>query len=99
MTACVVACASVATGHSDVNVHLSQEPSHVNGEIYGTMCRCFVSCVPNLFLFLSSIVFHFRAQKVVCVLRGLRCLSLMWFFLVCFEKSFTLVSSLFDEIP
>ena len=34
MIACVVAGASVATGHPDVNVHLSQEPSHVNREIW-----------------------------------------------------------------
>ena len=29
-----MACASVANGHLDVNVHLSQEPSYVNGEIF-----------------------------------------------------------------
>ena len=32
--ACDVAGPSVATGHPPVNVHLSQEPSYVNGEIW-----------------------------------------------------------------
>ena len=34
MIACDVAGVSVATRHADVNVHLSQEPSYVNGEIW-----------------------------------------------------------------
>ena len=31
---CCVAGASVATGHPKVNVHLPQEPSDVNGEVW-----------------------------------------------------------------
>ena len=67
MIACVVACASVTTGHSDVNVHLSQEPSHVNGEICGTMCRCFESRVSNLLLFrFIDCVSFSRTESRVC---------------------------------
>ena len=34
MIACDLAGASVAIGHPDVNVQLSQEPSRVNGDIW-----------------------------------------------------------------